>query len=132
MQIYLHIYGEAVRYREAQRGTANFRSLRHVRSVAKVNSASYRGRGGMGQQPGCQHSSRADRAGPVDSRHPSRGVTMWGQIEINNKNQTCNVTNAKAQRKTEAETNRERERERKRQVESESSNLNPFGVIRLK
>lgn len=35
----------------------------------------------------------------------SRGVTVWGQIEINNKNQTCNVTNAKAQRKTEAETN---------------------------
>lgn len=40
----------------------------------------------------------------------SRGVTVWGQIEINNKNQTCNVTNAKAQRKTEAETNTERER----------------------
>lgn len=41
----------------------------------------------------------------------SRGVTVWGQIEINNKNQTCNVTNAKAQRKTEAETNTERERD---------------------
>lgn len=57
---------------------------------------------------------------------------MWGQIEINNKNQTCNVTNAKAQRKTEAETNRERKGEKDRDKERESSNLNPFGVIRLK
>lgn len=50
------------------------------------------------------------------TRTPCRGVTVWGQIEINNKNQTCNVTNAKAQRKTEAETNTEREREKGRET----------------
>lgn len=62
MQIYLHIYGEAVRYGEAQRGTANFRSLRHVRSVAKVNSASYRGKGGWDSNQDA--SIPAGRTGP--------------------------------------------------------------------